>query len=99
MISDLPENAYIEQEVQNVKKWWATSRWDGIKRPYTADQVVSKRGTLRQTYPSSSMATKLFKLLQERSATKDPVHTSTLGSLSSFQHFVHPSSHYSSTHV
>ncbi|KAI4269665.1 MAG: hypothetical protein LQ337_007143 [Flavoplaca oasis] len=75
MVSSLSEDAYFEQEVQNVKKWWATRRWDGIKRPYTADQVVSKRGTLQQTYPSSSMATKLFNLLRDRSATKDPVHT------------------------
>ncbi|KAL8756449.1 MAG: hypothetical protein Q9199_002931 [Rusavskia elegans] len=75
MLKGSSEDATFEQEVKHVKRWWATPRWAGIKRPYTADQVVSKRGALQQTYPSSSMATKLFNLLQERAAVGDPVHT------------------------
>ncbi|KAI4247887.1 MAG: hypothetical protein L6R42_009487 [Xanthoria sp. 1 TBL-2021] len=73
MLKGSSEDATFEQEVKHVKRWWATPRWAGIKRPYTADQVVSKRGALQQTYPSSSMATKLFNLLQERAAVGDPV--------------------------
>ncbi|KAJ6151565.1 hypothetical protein N7470_007162 [Penicillium chermesinum] len=50
-------------------------RYEGIKRPYSAADVVSKRGSLQQTYPSSLMARKLFNLLNERAAAGEPVHT------------------------
>ncbi|KAI4230615.1 MAG: hypothetical protein LQ349_006151 [Xanthoria aureola] len=69
------EDATYEKEVDDVKRWWATPRWAGIKRPYTAEQVVSKRGSLPQRYPSSSMAIELFDLLQKRAAAGEPVHT------------------------
>lgn len=69
------EDALFDQQVEDVKKWWATSRYNGIKRPYSAEDVVSKRGALQQTYPSSLMASKLFNLLKERAAVGEPVHT------------------------
>ncbi|KAL8780147.1 MAG: hypothetical protein Q9213_006602 [Squamulea squamosa] len=69
------ENALFDQQVQDVKHWWATPRFEGIKRSYTAEQVVGKRGSIQQTYPSSLMAMKLFNLLQERAAAGEPVHT------------------------
>lgn len=70
------EDALFEQQVQDVKKWWDSPRYEGIKRPYSAEDVVSKRGSLQQTYPSSIMARKLFNLLKERSTQGEPVHTS-----------------------
>lgn len=70
------EDALFSQEVEDVKLWWASPRYEGIKRPYSAEDVVSKRGTLQQTYPSSLMARKLFNLLKERAAAGEPVHTS-----------------------
>ncbi|MCJ1336692.1 hypothetical protein MMC09_001970 [Bachmanniomyces sp. S44760] len=69
------EDSLFEQQVQDVKKWWASPRYEGIKRPYSADDVVSKRGSLQQTYPSSLMARKLFNLFKERSSKGEPVHT------------------------
>ena len=69
------EEDLFQQEVEAVKAWWTTPRFDGIKRPYTAEDVVSKRGTLQQSYPSSLMARKLFNLLNERAAAGQPVHT------------------------
>lgn len=39
-------------------------RFDRTKRPYTAADVVSKRGTILQKYPSDITAQKLYKLLQ-----------------------------------
>lgn len=71
-----PEDALFEQQIQDVEDWWKTPRFEGIKRPYSAHDVVSKRGSLQQTYPSSLMARKLFNLLRERSAAGQPVHTS-----------------------
>ena len=70
------EDALFEQQVQHVKQWWSTPRYKGVKRPYSAEDIVSKRGSLQQTYPSSLMARKLFNLLNERAAAGDPVHTS-----------------------
>ncbi len=69
------EDLLFKQLVEDVKKWWASPRYKGIKRPYTPEDVVSKRGTLQQTYPSSIMARKLFNLLAERAAEGKPVHT------------------------
>ena len=70
------EDALFQQQVQDVKQWWASPRYEGIKRPYSAEDVVSKRGSLQQTYPSSLMARKLFNLFKERGAKGEPVHTS-----------------------
>ncbi|KAH0613872.1 uncharacterized protein H6S33_005758 [Morchella sextelata] len=69
------EDAIFEAEVQEVKGWWKTPRFAGIKRPYTAVDIVSKRGMLKQEYPSSTTAKKLFGLLKERAAAGEPVHT------------------------
>lgn len=70
------EEALFTQEVEDVQRWWASPRYEGIRRPYSAEDVVSKRGTLQQIYPSSLMARKLFNLLKEKSALGEPVHTS-----------------------
>ncbi|KAL1636392.1 mitochondrial 2-methylisocitrate lyase [Diplodia intermedia] len=69
------EEALFDAQVQQVRDWWASPRYKGIKRPYSAEDVVSKRGALQQTYPSSLMARKLFNLLEERAAEGKPVHT------------------------
>lgn len=72
------EDSLFDAQVQDVQKWWASPRYQGIKRPYSAEDVVTKRGTLQQVYPSSLMAGKLFSLLKEREAAGEPVHTSAL---------------------
>ncbi|KAL1990948.1 hypothetical protein VTN49DRAFT_5452 [Thermomyces lanuginosus] len=69
------EDSLYEAQIKDVEAWWKTPRFEGIKRPYTAADIVSKRGSLQQTYPSSLMARKLFNLLNERYAEGRPVHT------------------------
>ncbi|RYO96726.1 hypothetical protein DL764_007412 [Monosporascus ibericus] len=69
------EDALYEQQIKDVEAWWATPRYEGIKRPYTAADVVSKRGSQMQNYPSSVMARKLFNLIKERQAKAEPIHT------------------------
>ncbi|KAF8472571.1 isocitrate lyase [Kalaharituber pfeilii] len=69
------EDAYFEAQVKEVKDWWSQPRWKGVLRPYTAEDVVSKRGTLAQSYPSSRQAQKLWNLLQEKGNKGEPVHT------------------------
>lgn len=70
------EDALYEQQTRDVEAWWASERFEGVKRPYSAADIVSKRGSLQQTYPSSLMARKLFNLLNERAIQGLPVHTS-----------------------
>ena len=70
------EDILFTQEVEDVKQWWTSPRYEGIRRPYSAEDVISKRGTLQQTYPSSLMARKLFNLFKEKAAIGEPVHTS-----------------------
>jgi isocitrate lyase len=75
------EDALYDQQIKDVEAWWASPRYEGIKRPYSAADVVSKRGTQLQSYPSSVMARKLFNLIKEREAKGEPIHTSTLCNL------------------
>lgn len=70
------EDALFDRQVEDVKKWWASPRYEGIKRPYSPEDVVIKRGSLQQIYPSSLMARKLFNLLKTRALLGKPIHTS-----------------------
>lgn len=66
---DEEEQAY-QQEIAAVKQWWQDSRWRFTKRPYTAEAIVQKRGTLKIQYPSAVQAKKLWNLVEERFANK-----------------------------
>ncbi|KAM6484762.1 methylisocitrate lyase [Trichoderma sp. SZMC 28011] len=69
------EDALYEAQVKEIEEWWASPRYAGIRRPYSAADVASKRGTQLIKYPSSVMATKLFNLIREREAKGEPIHT------------------------
>lgn len=69
------EEKIFQQEVEEVKQWWKNPRFARTKRPYTAEQVVSKRGTIKQVYPSNEQGKKLYKLLEEHYAKGTPSHT------------------------
>lgn len=62
---ELEDQKYLE-DVNAVKQWWTDSRWRYTKRPFTAEQIVAKRGTLKIEYPSNVQAKKLWGLLEER---------------------------------
>lgn len=70
------EDALYESQIKEVEEWWASPRYEGIKRSYSAAAVVSKRGSQLQSYPSSVMARKLFDLIKDREAKGEPIHTS-----------------------
>lgn len=53
------------EDVQAVKEWWKDSRWRHTKRPFTAEQIVAKRGNLKIEYPSNTQAKKLWKIVEE----------------------------------
>ncbi|CAK7275515.1 mitochondrial 2-methylisocitrate lyase [Sporothrix epigloea] len=69
------EESLYQAQLKEVEQWWKSTRFEGIKRPYSAADVVSKRGTQMQQYSSSLMARKLWNLVQERSAVGNPIHT------------------------
>ncbi|KZV80635.1 isocitrate lyase, partial [Exidia glandulosa HHB12029] len=46
------EKAAFDAEVKQVEQWWKSPRFSRVKRPYTAAQVVSGRGTIPIAYPS-----------------------------------------------
>lgn len=65
----------FQEEVEAVKQWWKNPRFANTTRPYTAEQVVSKRGTLKQTYPSNTQAQKLWKTLEGHASKGTTSHT------------------------
>ena len=60
------EDELFAREVEEVKRWWSDSRWRYTKRPFTAEQIVSKRGYLKIEYPSNTQAKKLWGILEGR---------------------------------
>jgi len=58
------EDRKYAEEVQAVKNWWKDSRWRYTKRPFTAEQIVAKRGNLTIDYPSNAQSKKLWSTLE-----------------------------------
>ncbi|KAF9977519.1 isocitrate lyase 1 [Actinomortierella ambigua] len=69
------EERKFQEEVAKVKKWWASERFSLITRPYSAESVVQKRGTIEQDYASNTQAKKLWKLLKNHQKNKTASHT------------------------
>lgn len=60
------EDELYSYEVAELKRWWGDSRWRYTKRPYTPEQIVSKRGNLKIEYPSNAQSKKLWTILESR---------------------------------
>lgn len=60
------EDKLYQADVDAVKKWWTDSRWRYTKRPFTAEQIVAKRGNLKIEYPSNVMSKKLWSIIESR---------------------------------
>ncbi|KAI1357954.1 isocitrate lyase [Xylaria arbuscula] len=69
------EDELFAQEVEAVKRWWSDSRWRYTKRPFTAEQIVSKRGHLPIQYASNAQSKKLWNILENRFQTRDASYT------------------------
>lgn len=68
------DKQYLE-EVQAVKNWWKDSRWRYTKRPFTAEQIVAKRGNLKIEYPSNAQAKKLWGIVENNFKNKEASFT------------------------
>ena len=60
------EDQLYQDDVRAVKQWWTDSRWRHTKRPFTAEQIVAKRGNLKIQYPSNDQSKKLWKIIEDR---------------------------------
>ncbi|KAG6841974.1 Isocitrate lyase [Blastosporella zonata] len=69
------ERAAFAMEVAQVEQWWKSPRFARVKRPYTAAEVVAKRGTISIQYPSNVMGKKLWALLSDHAKRGTPSHT------------------------
>ncbi|KAK2615153.1 hypothetical protein N8I77_001928 [Diaporthe amygdali] len=69
------EDELFAKEVEEVKRWWSDSRWRNTKRPFTAEQIVSKRGNLKIDYPSNAQSKKLWDILERRFKNRDASYT------------------------
>jgi len=69
------EDEIFAKEVAEVKKWWSDQRWRFTKRPFTAEQIVSKRGNLKIEYASNAQSKKLWRILEGRFQNKDASYT------------------------
>ena len=57
---------YTEEDISAIEQEWRRPRWKGIKRLYTAEDVVKLRGSLLIDYPLARLgAAKLAKLLEQ----------------------------------
>lgn len=73
------EEKAFQAEVEAVKKWWKEPRWEGITRPYTAEEIVMRRSTLQNPNASDAMAKKAYDLLKEHA--KNGTSSITFGAL------------------
>ncbi|KAG1829769.1 isocitrate lyase icl [Suillus variegatus] len=69
------ERSAFQTEVAEVERWFQSPRFARVKRPYTAAQVVAKRGSIPIKYPSEIQGKKLFALLSEHAKNGTPSHT------------------------
>ena len=69
---DSEEQRY-QDEVKQIKQWWSDSRWRYTRRPFTAEQIATKRGNLPIEYPSNAMSKKLWQLVESRFQVCDHV--------------------------
>lgn len=60
------EEQVFQADVKATKQWWADSRWRYTKRPFTAEQIVAKRGNLKIDYPSNAQSKKLWGITESR---------------------------------
>lgn len=60
------EEQLFHEEVYAVKQWWTSSRWRYTKRPFTAEDIVTKRGNLKIDYPSNVQSKKLWNIVEEK---------------------------------
>ncbi|KAI9849951.1 MAG: isocitrate lyase 1 [Sclerophora amabilis] len=75
MVSLEQEEKTYQADVAAVKQWWSNPRWRYTKRPFTAEQIVAKRGNLTIDYPSNTQSKKVWDILEGRFKNRDASFT------------------------
>ncbi|EIW73409.1 hypothetical protein TREMEDRAFT_26472 [Tremella mesenterica DSM 1558] len=81
----MSEQSVFNAEVKAVEAFQKQPRFSRTIRPYSAADVVSKRGTLPISYPSDVMAKKLFKILEAKARGEGGGCSITYGALDPVQ--------------
>lgn len=63
------------RDVEAIREFMNLPRFKDVKRPYSAEDVASLTPPVPHVYPSAFMATKLWKLLNDKYAKKSFTHT------------------------
>lgn len=71
------EQADFAAQVADIQAWFDSPRFKGLKRPYSAELVATKRGTqpISKDHPANISAKKLFALLERAGQQGLPLHT------------------------
>ncbi|BAP73446.1 isocitrate lyase [Kluyveromyces marxianus] len=78
------KKVFLQNEVDEIEKWWSQPRWKNTKRIYSAYEIAKRRGSIQPTvYPSSLMAQKLYKILEGHA--KNGTVSKTFGALDPVQ--------------
>jgi isocitrate lyase len=70
----------VSGEIERIEDSWLSDRWNGIRRPYSAKDVVRLRGTIRPEYTLATLGAEKFERL-----LKGEAHIPTLGALTGIQ--------------
>ncbi|KAG8732533.1 hypothetical protein FRC11_012832 [Ceratobasidium sp. 423] len=74
--SEAKENELHAARVKDMEEYFTSPRFNGIKRSYTADSVVTKQGSMHPLpLPSSLLSDKFHSLLKSASEEGRPLHT------------------------
>ncbi|KAJ1960605.1 isocitrate lyase 1 [Dispira parvispora] len=71
----IQEQQAFDAEVQAIQRWWQSSRFRNLRRPYSAEAIAAKRGNLAIEYPSNAMAKKLWSIVEGHFANQTATHT------------------------
>eukprot|EP01116_Phalansterium_solitarium_P018038 TRINITY_DN4619_c0_g3_i2.p1 TRINITY_DN4619_c0_g3~~TRINITY_DN4619_c0_g3_i2.p1 ORF type:complete len:555 (-),score=188.42 TRINITY_DN4619_c0_g3_i2:1688-3277(-) len=85
----------MEQQ-QDIAAWMSSKRFEGIIRPYTAENVAKFQDVVPRTYPAAHQATKLYNLLRDLQAKGEA--SFTFGALDPIQ-VVQMAKHLSTVYV
>ncbi|KAI0803171.1 isocitrate lyase [Irpex lacteus] len=70
------EDAHFQARVRDTQEFFDQPRFSSLTRPYTAEDIVSKQGSLPVLpLPSTLLADKLWRLFKENRQQGKPVHT------------------------
>lgn len=72
--------ADADNEIECLEQSWLSGRWNGIRRPYAAKDVVRLRGSIRPEYTIARLGAEKFESL-----LRDEAYVPTLGALTGAQ--------------